>query len=415
VVVVSEEFPRRVRGEEAVASDEIGLEKGQRALLTTVRREIVGNEKRRQTAAGAAAVDVVATREEFADAAGRDEHQLSNNDMPQLLDRTGLSLRVPPVSETTNDSGLYGFYPFHQALLQAITTADAEYDLALPDDERTRRALGYAGAELIAEQRVEDSAGETGPDRDGDEAVEGADHSGDDEEAADLPSPEESILGYDWVSTDEDRRWSGRPLRALLYTLLTESGGAGLPADAVNRVELINYGEPKVKGYEVPAEQIGLTLESDAEPPDTTGTTHQYAVDFRVVGDLGEATSDDGKQVEDYLEQHLNAIHLVARYKSSMRGQPVAADRPEESEEIATNGVGEAGISEEAARRKERLDLEVPFERVPEGLWKAMEDAILEYRNGKYKFDVSGPGPTDEIIGSSHSWQKGKPGQKDKP
>lgn len=393
---MSEELPRQVREGEAADPDGIGLERGRRALLTTVRRKIVGNEKRQQTAAGAAAVDVVAKLQEFADAAGRDEDRLSNNEMTGLLDRSGLSLRVPPVSETTDDSGLYAFYPFHQALLRAVATADAEYDLTLPDDERARRALGYAGAELIAEQRVEDSI----------------------DEDSDLPDPEEGIPGYDWVSTDEDRRWSGRPLRALLYALLTESAdepdSAGLPADAVDRVELINYGEPKVKGYEVPAEQDGLTVKSDTEPPDTTGTTHQYAVDFRIVGDLDEATSDDGKQVGNYLEQHLNAIHLVARYDSSMGSHPVAVDRQEESEGTAADGLGEDSYEEESARRKERMDMEVPFDSVPEGLWKAMEDTKLGYRNGDYKFDVSAP-TTDEIIGTSHSWQQGKPGQEYKP
>jgi hypothetical protein len=489
-------------------TETVSLEEGRRALLTAVRADLL-SEKRRQTAAGAASVGMVATLAEVADAAGRKVGRLSNNEVLSPFDRAGLGLRVSLFSRSVNDQAVFGFYDVHRTFLREIADADTERDLLLPDDERSRRLFGYAGAELVAGERVaaaadtEDSRAEadgTGAEADGtggeaDEGVAGADEDDADEEwadefaelcerygfepdadpaelvawiqdtldegrvtfianrsgedptalrdelrdarwdlqkriytrrlddevadsdddapaesdsgAADRPDPEEGVLGYDWVST-ADRPWSGRPLRALLYAVMTEESGLDFPDSAVDRVELINYGEPTVRSYELPLARADVTLVSDRERPGPPEKTDQHAVDFRVVGDLFDAAPAAERRVRDALEQHLNALHLLARYQSSMETGPTGVVDPsgvdtEDGRDVATDGFGPEDMTEEATRREADADLETPFERVPGALWDAMEATLLDCRRGDYEFEVHS---TDqEIVGTSRSWQ----------
>ena len=497
---MSEGGPRAV-SEGPAGDDEVSLDAGRRALLERVRDDLVGPEKTRQTVAGAVAVDRVAKLSEFADRAGRDGHSVSNNDTLDTLDETGLSLRVPPVNKSVNDEGLYAFYDYQQAFLAGVAAANAPHQVTVQDDERARRALSYAGAEMIAKARVEtdsdapsasqgasaetdDGAGasrDTGDDEPGielddrvretcaeygfdpsagaravrdrvqqildedmvsvaasgrdsdeqavrddlkdlrsalnlvietrevreerggpaDDAGEDGEGSDDDSDAEAGPDPEAGVLGYDWVRTDEERPWTGRSLRALLYAVLTESDEVGPEPGAVDRVELINYGEPTVRGYEVPTDRSDVTLLGDEDIPYPEDEANQHAIDFRIVGDLDR--EEGARLVEDRLQQHLNAVHLLARYEPSM-GR--ASDRGDEPEGLAADGAGEDDYTEEAARRRERLDMPVPFDRVPVGLWRAMEDTKLRRRAGDYEVRVYGS--ADEVVGTSRSWQQDK-------
>ncbi len=488
---MSEAGPRAVTDGEP-ENGEVSLEEGGRALLERVRDDLVGNEETRRTVAGAAAVDRVATRAELADLAGRDPHNVSNNDTLDTLDEAGLSLRVPPVTRSTNDEGLYAFYDYQQAVLADVAGADAGHELALPDHERTRRALSYAGAEMVAEKRIETdgdagatdtaAAPEAGDDadehlavdldddlratceeygfdlsdgprtardrvqrvleedtvsvvasgHDADERTVRADlrdvryrlnvaietgelRSGagraddtDDTDADDtVPDPEAGVLGYDWVRTEADRSWTGRSLRALIYAVLTESDEVGPGPESVDRVELINYGEPTVKGYEVPTDRGDVTLLSDEPLPVPDDEANRHAIDFRIVGALDRDGEDGERLVEDRLEQHLNYVHLLARYDRSMGQSPEAVAHGEEPDNLAADGEGGQEYTDEAARRKERMDMSVPYEAVPDGLWRAMEDTKLDRLAGGYETRVYGS--ADEVVGTSRSWQGDTP------
>jgi len=498
---VTDGLPRRVRADGEPTAETVTLSEGRRALVTALRRDVVGNERRQQTVAGAAAVRLVATLADLAETAGRDTDRLANNEVPTLLDRAGLSLRVPPIGLSTNDKGLFGFYGYQQAALRAASDADAGHEFELPDDERSRRALGYAGAELVARQRVRETAGETPPGTadvssdggdahdeggtdDGDADDEGGTDDGDahderlrsllvehdfdpdadpretvdwledtieagrvsaiaarsgedprtvredyrdlryelnkrihwlgldddgtasDDGTADSvePEPEAGVLGHDWVST-ADRPWSGRSLRGLLYAVLTESDGLALPDDAVDRVELINYGEPTVRAYEVPSDRRDLTLLSGDEPAADPSKTSQFAVDLRIVGDFADLDDLDESSVEAALEQHLNAVQLMARYDEDVREDVQVAVDDHDGDPVATDGATPVGTTEEAAERKERALVETPFDDlIPPGLRDAMDKAEYGWRNGDR--DLAAYTTDTEIVATSYSWEE---------
>lgn len=472
---MSEELPRAVCEGEATGPDEVSLETGVTTLVSTVRDRLVDTDKRRRSSAGAARVRMVTTRQELTELARRDTTSISSNEIPDQWDRTGLSLQVPRLSRTDNSQTNYGFYDYQQAFLGAIAEAETKTDLSFPTDDLSRRALGYAGAELEAERRVETTraepaatateetppAAEATDEADPERLVEIRERYGFDEDATaremrswiqltldrgtesyiaarsgeadrtvrqdlrddraelsrlietedepdtgtatdtgttgadgdgDRPAPEDGVLGYDWVST-EDRAWSGRPLRGLLYATLTGEDGLGLSDDAVDRVELLNYGEPTVRGEAVPTEHDRLRLYADEELRYDPGAVDQFALDFRVVGDT--AGTADEKQVTDALEQHLNAVQLMARYDPDRHG-----GGPPERE---TDGAGPAGTTDATAEYVDEERLETPHDDVPAGLLATMESTRVAWKEGEYEFDAYS---TDgEIVGTSRSWE----------
>lgn len=487
---VTEEPPTAVTDGETKAGA-VDLAEGETALLTALRRDFCGNDSRQATAAGGAAVSLVATLEELATAADRKKGRLTSNHEHELLDGAGLALRVPPIWTTANDQGVYGFYGYQQAMLGTIATADTHHAVQLPPGERARRALSYVGAELIADRRFEEQTAESDPD---DEEREAGDLVADDDrlkelvasvgfdtdsdpraivewidetlengreayiaarsgtdptteredlraarfklnkrihwlglqvgedrdgtegsEASTQPEPTEGVLGYDWVRTG-DHRWTGRPLRGLLYAVLTEADGLDLPADSVDRVELLNYGEPTVRAYEVPSDRRDLTLVSGDDPPGDPDTVDRHAVDFRVVGDFSEVDGLTEEGIENALRQHLNTLQLLARYDESVDtstqesteddsgsgAEPSMGD--EQTETAATESVGSAGMTDEAQSRTEDALLETPFDDlVPAGLRVTMDKVHHGWRKGEYDFDAY---LTDgEIVGTSHSWE----------
>ena len=487
MVTVSHGRPTAVTDGEAAAGA-VALSEGEAALLTAIRRDFVGNEARQATAAGAAAVPLVATLSELADAADRGKGRLTSNHEHELLDRAGLSLRVPPIWSSANDQGLYAFYSYQQAMLRTIAAADSDHEIQLPDGERARRALRYVGAELIADRRLETEAAtaetegeatdESGidtdderltellesvgfdPDTDPQAVVEWIDDtlehgresyiaarsgsdpateredlretryelnrrihwlglqvedSDDEDEEPAMPDPADGVLGYDWVRTG-DHRWSGRPLRGLLYAVLTESDRLDLPDDSVDRIELINYGDVSVHAYEVPTERPDITFLRGDEPAGDPDHIDRHAVDFRAVGDfsgLGRLTTET---VENAIKQHLNMFQLLARYDDSIERAPPttagagddrAAAATASADDGSTDGAGSAGMTDEAASRREDAQLETPFDDlVPDGLREAMDKVhdgtrYGEYENEAYLSD-------GEIVGTSHSWETGR-------
>lgn len=476
---VSDDLPRSVRDDPwtEVASDQVSLQEGEQMFLVAVRRDFVGNEKRQQTADGAATINIVATPQELADAAGRDEANMMNNKTPHFMDRAGLALRVPNIERSSNDQALFGFCDEHRGLLRTISKADADHELQLPDDERARRMVAYVGAELIAEERAkgtlagsdrgeapQESAADTMDNAESDEFSELRDALGledevdpealsesiqevldsgivswladliDQDEAtlrrglkdaryklnlwryrqllnedgpssaasddttereAETPAPDDGVLGYDWVST-ADRSWSGRPLRSLLYALLTESSGP-LPDEAIDRIELVNYGEPTVEGSDLPRGNEPVTLKSDRDPPGDPEKTDQHAIDFCVVGDLFNAAPKAEQRVKDALEQYLNGLHMMARYDASMCEDPTGVDR-----EAGADPRGDKdGMTAWAASHQENLDREVPFDEVPEALVESMKAVEDDLRNDDLDIDVYSM--DNAIIGTSRS------------
>lgn len=492
VVTVTADRPTAVTDTETKPGT-VSLTDGETAFVTAIRRDFAGNEARQATAAGAAAVPLVATLSELADTAGRDKGRLTSNHEHEYLDSAGLSLRVPPISTTANDQGVYGFYGYQQAMLRTIADAKSEHEIQLPEEERAQRALSYVGAELVADRRLEEEnesddqaseeTGENGvdvdderltelltavgfdPEDDPEAAVEwinetlendrvsyiaartGADPATEREnllearyklnrrihwlglqvddkrgtvEASDpvVPEPTDGVLGYDWVRTG-DHRWTGRSLRGLLYAVMTESSGLNLPADTVDRVELINYGEPSVRAYEVPSERRDLTLVSGDEPPGDPDRIDRHAVDFRVLGDFSDVKALTEERIENAVRQHLNTLQLLTRYDESIEREP--RDITESDEELAAagtseslenrsehptkaDGAGPAGMTDEATDRKQQATLKTPFDDlVPAGLREAMDKVHNGWRNGEYNFEAY---LTDtEIVGTSHSWE----------
>jgi hypothetical protein len=233
-----------------------------------------------------------------------------------------------------------------------------------------------------------------------------------------VPEPREGVLGYDWVRTG-DHRWTGRSLRGLLYAVMTEPSGLNLPADTVDRVELINYGEPSVRAYEVPSERRDLTLVSGDEPPGDPDRIDRHAVDFRVLGDFSNIEALTEERIENAVRQHLNTLQLLTRYDESIERDPrditesdeeLAADGTSESlenrseEPTRADGAGPAGMTDEATNRKQQAALKTPFDDlVPTGLREAMDKVHNGWRNGEYNFEAY---LTDtEIVGTSHSWE----------
>jgi hypothetical protein len=224
------------------------------------------------------------------------------------------------------------------------------------------------------------------------------------------PDPADGVLGYDWVRTG-DHQWTGRSLRGLLYAVLTEPEGLDLSTDSVDRVELINYGEPTVRAYEVPSDRRDLTLVSGDDPPGHPDHLDRHAVDFRVVGDFDDVEALTEERVVNAVRQHLNTLQLLARYDNDMLpradGEELsnATDSGDDSNEsLAADGAGPAGMTEEAKRRTDDARLETPFDDlVPRGLREAMDKVHHARRNGGY--DIEAYITDSEIVGTSHSWE----------
>lgn len=416
---------------------------------------LVDGDRRAETLGTAVAVDWVARVAELEGAMNR-EDKLHRNEVLDLIDAGGLALRLPEVSDTRNKSHLLAFYPWRQAFLETIAEADKKDDLELPDDERTRRALLYAGAELVAdrilEQRQdtgdenehEDGNSEAGADplrgpgdgtalddeevaemidklreagilkemaaefgvgeeelderlreiqeehvlaslkdRIGDDPETGG--NGDDAEAeADEDDPEadatvdptEGVLGHDWVRAQEqagERSWSGRPLRSLLYALVEEvldiyemeSGLRG----RVDRVDLINYGEPTLDGDDLPFEFETRQTNPEWLPEDKY---HEYALDARIEGDFFRLPKRFRTELEIRLGSHLEFLHTLSHYETEMR-EDLVTDRGE-SEDEPDEAVAE---TVDSSRADGGADDGVPFRELPKKL-QASRDRLFD-------------------------------------
>ena len=335
---------------------DIESDRAKRVFRRAVDRNLFRGEARPEMIAPlASAFDIVATVNELDEATGPDRGPIKGNYVIDTIDYLGLALRIPDIRDPTNEPtilGLYGDRDEHASLIEAVTAPDKLYDMKLPDDERVRRIVAYVGAELLVDD-IHGGLNVTDEQRRFDDA--------DAEES--VPSPADGVLGFDYVRWDGNPR-TGRPLRALIYALLTEPGSPLAASDAtVDRVDLFNYGSPTAEEEALPRRFTRPRLESDST---RSGDYAETAVDLQVVGRFPHATRDRSA-IEAHLNRLMNAVHYLSRYEASMREDAVAPDE---------HGEGDRELARDGG---EPLDTE--FDQYPAGLHHAIDRLIKEWKN----------------------------------
>lgn len=314
--------------------------------------------------------DVVATVGELNEAMDPDRGDVKHNDVVDTIDRLGPALRIPDIEDPTNEPtilGLYGERDEHASLLETVAAADRLIDIKLPDDERVRRIVRYAGAELLVDADIPDSGAGDDPDRSDSEGTDGESATESEPPAAeDEPSPDDGVLGYDPVRTDRAPR-TGRPLRCLVYALLTEPGAPLAASEAqVDRVDLLNYGEPTVDEEALPREFVRPRLESDGLRSENYVET---AIDLQVLGEFPQSVRERSA-VETHLRRLTNAVHYLSRYETSMREGSIGAD----------DGANRTGSDSEVVRDGgHRLGTEL--DHYPAGLRDAVDRLLKDWKN----------------------------------
>jgi hypothetical protein len=130
----------------------------------------------------------------------------------------------------------------------------------------------------------------------------------------------DGVFGYDWIRSNGDRSWTGRPFRSALYA---DIASMELPEDIdidPHCVTLVNYGEPTV-----PSDADGLPEEFDLlwddeeykEDPNRR-KANEYAIDYFVKGKFAdlELSREVKVSLTTRLRVKTTLFHILCHYGS---------------------------------------------------------------------------------------------------